>query len=140
VNSFRLIPKPWLTSSLACLLAVASASPALAQANFELGVLSKAKLDAISQACDELIAGKLLDQFPVDMIQAGAGTSTNMNFNEVIANRGLELMGKHKGEYAFLHPHDDVDLSQSTNDNYPTSANQTRSTDVPHFAAELPLL
>ncbi len=56
------------------------------------------------------------------MIQAGAGTSTNMNFNEVIANRGLEIMGKHKGEYAFLHPNDDVNLSQSTNDNYPTSA------------------
>ena len=102
--------------------AYAQVKKAAAQANFELGILPKDKLDAITKACDELIAGKLRNQFPEDMIQAGAGTSTNMNFNEVIANRGLELMGRQKGDYAHLHPNDDVNLSQSTNDNYPTSA------------------
>jgi len=102
--------------------AYAYVKKAAAQANHELGILPKPKLDAISKACDELIAGKLLKEFPEDMIQAGAGTSTNMNFNEVIANRALEFMGKQKGEYSFMHPNDDVNLSQSTNDNYPTSA------------------
>jgi aspartate ammonia-lyase len=95
---------------------------AAAQANNELGILSREKLDAITKACNELVAGKLQDQFPEDMIQAGAGTSTNMNFNEVIANRALEIMGRKKGEYQFMHPNDDVNLSQSTNDNYPTAA------------------
>ena len=179
MNQPRPSAKPWAVTALACILALAAASPALAQstrkehdsigdrmipaeaywgvqtsravenfpfntekiehfptfikayafvkkaaaqANFELGILPKAKLDAISQACDELIAGRLKDQFPEDMIQAGAGTSTNMNFNEVIANRALEIMGLAKGDYAHMHPNDDVNLSQSTNDNYPTSA------------------
>ena len=104
------------------IVAYAYVKKAAAQANNELGILSKEKLDAISKACDEIIAGKLHDQFPEDMIQGGAGTSTNMNVNEVIANRGLELMGKQKGDYKDLHPNDDVNLSQSTNDNYPTAA------------------
>ena len=73
------------------------------------------------QACDEITAGRLHDQFVVDMIQGGAGTSTNMNVNEVIANRGLEILGHAQGEYAFLHPNDDVNGSQSTNDAYPTA-------------------
>jgi len=75
----------------------------------------------ICEACDEIIAGKYHDQFVVDMFQGGAGTSTNMNANEVIANIGLEKMGHQKGEYKFLHPNNDVNLSQSTNDAYPTA-------------------
>ena len=87
----------------------------------ELGVLDNEKAQAIVLACDEIVAGKLHDQFVVDMIQGGAGTSTNMNANEVIANRGLELMGHAKGDYEHLHPNDDVNCSQSTNDAYPTA-------------------
>jgi aspartate ammonia-lyase len=92
-----------------------------AQANGELGVLAKEKMEAICAACDEILAGKLHDHFVVDMIQGGAGTSTNMNANEVIANRALEIMGHSKGEYKKLHPNDDVNCSQSTNDAYPTA-------------------
>jgi aspartate ammonia-lyase len=94
---------------------------AAAQANAELKVLDRTIADAIVGACDEILAGKLNDQFPVDMMQGGAGTSTNMNANEVIANRGLELLGHAKGEYQHLHPNDHVNCSQSTNDAYPTA-------------------
>jgi len=73
------------------------------------------------QACDEILAGKLHEQFVVDMIQGGAGTSTNMCANEVIANRALEILGHRKGEYQFCHPNDHVNCSQSTNDAYPTA-------------------
>jgi aspartate ammonia-lyase len=104
------------------IIAYANVKKAAALANNELGVLAKDKMNAIIAACDEIISGKLGDQFVEDMIQGGAGTSTNMNVNEVIANRGLEIMGHSKGEYKFLHPNDDVNLSQSTNDNYPTAA------------------
>lgn len=100
---------------------LAMVKKAAAQTNLELGRLDEAKAGAICQACDELLAGKLHDQFPVDMFQGGAGTSTNMNANEVIANRGLELMGFAKGEYQHLHPNDHVNCSQSTNDAYPTA-------------------
>ncbi|HJV35248.1 MAG TPA: aspartate ammonia-lyase [Geomonas sp.] len=101
--------------------ALAMVKKAAAQANAELGVLAKNKMEAICQACDEILAGKLHSHFVVDMIQGGAGTSTNMNANEVIANRALELMGHEKGEYKYLHPNDDVNCSQSTNDAYPTA-------------------
>jgi aspartate ammonia-lyase len=101
--------------------ALAFVKKAAAQANSELGVLEKGKMVAICTACDEILAGKLHDQFVVDMIQGGAGTSTNMNANEVIANRALEILGHSKGEYKFLHPNDDVNCSQSTNDAYPTA-------------------
>lgn len=101
--------------------ALAFVKKAAAQANCELGVLDEEKMKAISDACDELLAGKLNEQFTVDMFQGGAGTSTNMMANEVIANRGLELMGFQKGEYAHLHPNDHVNCSQSTNDAYPTA-------------------
>ncbi|GAO42501.1 aspartate ammonia-lyase [Flavihumibacter petaseus] len=94
---------------------------AAALANRELGVLSPEKTGAIVYACDRLIAGEFLDQFISDLIQGGAGTSTNMNANEVIANVGLEKMGKPKGAYEFLHPNNDVNLSQSTNDAYPSA-------------------
>jgi aspartate ammonia-lyase len=101
--------------------ALAMVKKAAAQANCELGVLDEEKMQAIGLACDDLLAGKLGDQFPVDMFQGGAGTSTNMCANEVIANRGLEIMGHKKGEYAHLHPNDHVNCSQSTNDAYPTA-------------------
>jgi aspartate ammonia-lyase len=101
--------------------ALALVKKAAAMANHELGVLAPAKMKAICAACDEIVAGKLHEQFVVDMFQGGAGTSTNMNANEVIANRGLELLGHEKGEYAHLHPNDDVNCSQSTNDVYPTA-------------------
>ena len=91
-------------------------------ANAELGNLDKDKAGVIVRACEEVIDGKLHDEFQVDLIQGGAGTSTNMNANEVIANRGLELLGHKKGEYNFLHPNNDVNMSQSTNDVYPTAA------------------
>ncbi len=93
---------------------------AAAKANFELDLLSQEVADGIDMACDEILNGKWRQYFVVDMIQGGAGTSTNMNANEVIANRALEIMGYHKGEYDFCHPNNHVNLSQSTNDAYPT--------------------
>ena len=92
-----------------------------ARANYELRLLTKQKADAIEQACREIIDGKYHDQFPVDMIQGGAGTTTNMNANEVIANRALEIMGHKRGEYTYCSPNDHVNCSQSTNDAYPTA-------------------
>lgn len=91
------------------------------RANYELGLISKEQLDAIEQACQEMIDGKLDDQFPIDMIQGGAGTTTNMNANEVIANRALEIMGHKRGEYQYCSPNDIVNCAQSTNDAYPTA-------------------
>ncbi|MBC2736372.1 MAG: aspartate ammonia-lyase [Desulfobacteraceae bacterium] len=101
--------------------ALAFVKKAAAQANHALGVMDKEKMQAICKACDELLAGKLHDHFVVDMFQGGAGTSTNMNANEVIANRGLEILGHAKGQYEHLHPNDHVNCSQSTNDAYPTA-------------------
>ena len=92
-----------------------------ARANFETGGFSQEILTAIEGACNEIIDGKLHDQFKLDVFQGGAGTSTNMNANEVIANRALELMGHKKGEYKYCDPHDHVNCSQSTNDAYPTA-------------------
>jgi len=101
--------------------ALAFVKKAAALANHDLGVMDKGKTQAICKACDELLAGKLHDHFVVDMFQGGAGTSTNMNANEVIANRGLEILGHAKGQYEHLHPNDHVNCSQSTNDAYPTA-------------------
>lgn len=106
---------PELVAALACV------KQAAALANNELGLLADGKMRAIVQACQEIRDGALLDEFVVDVIQGGAGTSTNMNANEVIANRALEIMGREKGEYRYLHPLDDVNMSQSTNDVYPTA-------------------
>jgi aspartate ammonia-lyase len=94
---------------------------AAAKANYDLGLLSKPVADAIIEACNEIINGKLHINFVVDMIQGGAGTSTNMNANEVIANRALELLDRKKGDYKYCHPNNHVNLSQSTNDAYPTA-------------------
>jgi aspartate ammonia-lyase len=101
--------------------ALAMVKKAAAKANYDLGLLSKPISDAIVQACDEIINGKLHSHFVVDMIQGGAGTSTNMNANEVIANRALEILGYEKGDYKYCHPNNHVNLSQSTNDAYPTA-------------------
>ena len=101
--------------------ALAAVKEAAALANKDLGLLNPAKAAAIVAACEEIRAGRFLDQFVVDVIQGGAGTSTNMNANEVIANRALELLGHARGEYRYLHPLEDVNLSQSTNDVYPTA-------------------
>src|SRR3982751_1229331 len=103
------------------IVALASVKQAAAEANAELGLLPQLKLDAIVAACEEIRKGALRDQFVVDMIQGGAGTSTNMNANEVICNRALEILGHSRGEYQHLHPLDHVNLSQSTNDVYPTA-------------------
>ena len=94
---------------------------AAARANHDTDGFSKEILQGIEGACQEIIDGKLHDQFQLDVLQGGAGTSTNMNANEVIANRALELMGHQKGEYKFCDPHDHVNRSQSTNDSYPSS-------------------
>ena len=94
---------------------------AAALANHDLGLLSKPVTDAIVQACTDIINGRLHTHFVVDMIQGGAGTSTNMNANEVIANRALEILGYEKGSYKVVHPNNHVNLSQSTNDAYPTA-------------------
>ncbi|MDY5557590.1 aspartate ammonia-lyase [Helicobacter sp.] len=101
--------------------AFAQVKKAAALANKEVGVLDADKADALVKACDRLIAGEFLDQFVVDMIQGGAGTSTNMNVNEVLTNIALESMGHKKGEYQYLHPNDHTNLGQSTNDTYPSS-------------------
>ena len=94
---------------------------AAARANTDVGAMKKDRLDAIEKAAQALRDGKYHDQFQVDWYQGGAGTSTNMNANEVLANIGLELTGRKKGEYQHLEPHDDLNMSQSTNDSYPTA-------------------
>jgi aspartate ammonia-lyase len=94
---------------------------AAALANAEVGWLDEERKQAIVQACDEILAGKLLDQFVVDVFQAGAGTSFNMNVNEVLANRALEILGKPRGDYKSVNPNDHVNMGQSTNDTFPTA-------------------
>ncbi|MBV6419163.1 MAG: Aspartate ammonia-lyase [Ignavibacteriaceae bacterium] len=94
---------------------------AAVKANYDSGALPKYVLDAVEKACKEVLAGKYHDQFLVDLYQGGAGTSANMNVNEVLANIALELSGKQKGDYAYIEPHDHLNMSQSTNDSYPTS-------------------
>lgn len=103
------------------IVGLASVKKACAMANKDLGVLPHRKASAITDVCDKIIAGGHHDQFVVDVMQGGAGTSTNMNANEVIANLGLEKLGADHGDYSQLHPNDDVNRSQSTNDVYPTA-------------------
>lgn len=110
---------------------------ACARANKLAGTLATPIAQAIETACDEVIAGKLYDQFIVDPIQGGAGTSTNMNANEVIANRAIELMGGQKGDYTLVNPNDHVNCGQSTNDVYPTCGKMTLYTLVLGLQAEL---
>lgn len=101
--------------------ALAKVKSACAHANFKLNKIDENKYNAIQYACQKIFDYKYHDQFPIDMIQGGAGTSTNMNINEVLANIGLEYLEHAKGEYQYLHPNNDINMSQSTNDVYPTA-------------------
>lgn len=101
--------------------ALALVKSACAESNYQLNKLPENKYNAIQYACQQLVNGAYHEQFPIDMLQGGAGTSTNMNANEVIANIGLEYLEQLKGDYQYLHPNNDVNMSQSTNDVYPTS-------------------
>jgi aspartate ammonia-lyase len=115
ISGTRICAYPDLLGALACVKLAA------ATANAELGLLDERRMNAIRLACEEVREGKLHGEFVVDVIQGGAGTSTNMNANEVICNRALEFLGRAKGEYEHLHPLDHVNLSQSTNDVYPSA-------------------
>jgi len=117
--------------------ALAWIKKAAALTNAELGLLPEKLAEAISKACDEILNGKLLGEFVVDVIQGGAGTSTNMNANEVIANLGLELMGYAKGRYDILHPLNHVNMSQSTNDVYPTALRLTLNTELDYLVSKM---
>ena len=103
------------------IIAIAYVKLAAVQTNHTLGVINDEISGAISQACKEIIDGKFHDNFPIDMMQGGAGTSVNMNANEVIANRALEILGHNKGEYQYVSPNDHCNCGQSTNDVYPTT-------------------
>ncbi|MBE6916450.1 MAG: aspartate ammonia-lyase [Ruminococcaceae bacterium] len=107
------------------IISIAQIKKACAICNHAIGQLDKAIFDAIVQACDEIIDGKLHDQFICDPIQGGAGTTANMNANEVIANRAIEILGGTKGDYSVVHPNDHVNHAQSTNDVIPTAAKLT---------------
>ncbi len=122
------------------ILALAVVKRAAARANAEIGVLDPVKARIIEQVCEEIEGGALHHEFCVGVIQGGAGTSTNMNTNEVIANRGLELMGFARGEYQHLHPIDDVNRSQSTNDVYPTAIKLAMVFGIQRLLAEHRLL
>jgi len=115
ISGTRIGDLPELVTALACV------KQACAETNRDLGLLSEPVAAAIVGACRDIRGGRFHDQFVVDLIQGGAGTSTNMNANEVIANRGLELLDRPRGDYAALHPVDHVNASQSTNDVYPTA-------------------
>lgn len=120
IENFR-ISKFHLNEYPAFINGLAITKMGAAVANSKLGLLTEQQTQAILSACKEILDGKHHDQFPVDMIQGGAGTTTNMNANEVIANRALEIMGHRRGEYQFCSPNDHVNRSQSTNDAYPTA-------------------
>tara|TARA_R100000365_G_C2748512_1_gene80280 strand:+ start:6679 stop:8121 length:1443 start_codon:yes stop_codon:yes gene_type:complete len=120
--------------------AMAMVKKAAARANATLGQLEPPVAVAIEEACDDIVAGRLHDQFIVDMIQGGAGTSTNMNANEVIANRALEILGMPRGHYEVVHPNNHVNLSQSTNDAYPTAIRLAILIDRRKLIAEMTLL
>ena len=121
-------------------ISIAYVKMAAAAANAELGVLDKTIANAIIAACCEIVDGKFHDQFPIDMMQGGAGTSVNVNANEVIANRALELMGHKKGEYQYCSPNDHVNCAQSTNDAYPTAFRYTFVRMNKHLVASLQAL
>ena len=114
-------PISGMTAHPEMVIATLLVKKAAAEANRALGRLSDDVADAIVSAADEVLAGKLRDQFVVDVYQAGAGTSHNMNANEVLANRAAELLGAARGQYSVVHPNDHVNMSQSTNDVFPTA-------------------
>lgn len=116
---------------------LAQIKKACALCNHSVGQLDDVRCEAICSACDEIIAGKWHDQFLCDPIQGGAGTSANMNANEVIANRAIELLGGHKGDYSVVHPNDHVNRGQSTNDVIPTAARMTTIRLIDRLLTEL---
>jgi aspartate ammonia-lyase len=131
ITGIQISHYPRLVKSLAYI------KKAAALTNQELGMLEPRLAEAIAHACDEILAGELLNEFVVDVIQGGAGTSTNMNANEVIANRALEQLGYDKGRYDILHPLTHVNMSQSTNDVYPTALRLTLSQKLDGLQAEM---
>ncbi|BCW47254.1 aspartate ammonia-lyase [Arthrobacter sp. StoSoilB5] len=122
IENFPITGQP-LSTNRHLVRGLAAVKQAAARTNHELGLLDAERAGAIEQACQDVMDGMLQEQFMVDVIQGGAGTSSNMNANEVIANRALEILGHPKGDYSKLHPNDHVNLSQSTNDVYPTAVN-----------------
>ena len=116
---------------------LAEIKKAAAITNRDVGTLKKSTANAIISACDEIIAGKWHDQFIIDPIQGGAGTSANMNANEVIANRAIEILNGNKGDYSLVHPNDHVNMSQSTNDVFPTAGKLTVLSLLPRSIAQL---
>lgn len=120
INNYH-ISRKQMKSYTDFVIAIAYVKLAAIQTNHTLGVINDEISGAISEACRELIDGKLHENFPIDMMQGGAGTSVNMNANEVIANRALEIMGHNKGEYQYCSPNDHCNCGQSTNDVYPTA-------------------
>ena len=121
-NNFKITGRPLHPEFIKNLARIKKAA---AYTNMAAHVLDEEKGNAIVKACDEIIAGKLHNQFNVDAIQGGAGTSANMNANEVIANRAIEILGGQKGDYSIVHPNDHVNMAQSTNDVIPTAGKMT---------------
>lgn len=119
------------------IVSLAQIKKAAAVTNRNAGYLQASVANAIIEACDEIIAGKLHTQFITDPIQGGAGTSANMNANEVVANRAIEILGGQKGDYSIVHPNDHVNMSQSTNDVYPTAGKLTVLKMIPGVLHEL---
>lgn len=136
VNNFPLSDKT-LTQYPAMIKSLAYVKAACVRANQQLGLINDEKADAIFASCNDLIDGQYHDQFPVGMIQGGAGTSTNMNANEVIANIALQKLGHPLGAYQFIHPNCDVNLSQSTNDVYPSAIRLSILLQQPKLIASL---
>lgn len=120
--------------------AFACVKQAAARANLEIGALDEQRATLIDRACEEVKNGMLHDQFVVGVVQGGAGTSTNMNANEVITNRALELAGRQRGDYSFINPNDHTNHSQSTNDTYPTAIKIALAFSLRTLLAELELL
>ena len=133
-NNFRITGR---RMDAAFIVSLAQIKKAAAVTNRETGGLEAGTADAIVRACDEIIGGRLHEAFIVDPIQGGAGTSANMNANEVIANRAIELLGGRKGDYSVVHPNDDVNMSQSTNDVFPTAGKLTMLKLMPGLIGEL---
>lgn len=130
-------PVSGIKAPLSFIKAYVLVKKAAALANMQVDCLSRRIGEAIIQACDEVLEGKLIDQFVVDVFQAGAGTSFNMNVNEVLANRALEIIGKPKGSYGSLSPNDHVNMGQSTNDTFPTALHISILTDLQPLILEL---
>lgn len=120
--------------------AFACVKQAAARANLEIGALDAERANLIDRACEEIKSGMLLDEFNVGVVQGGAGTSTNMNVNEVVTNRALELAGHRKGDYSFINPNDHTNRSQSTNDTYPTAIKIALAFSLTSLLDELKLL